>query len=91
MSILTIAQNIAMATGFSKPVTLVDNNDELAIQLLALIKEETRSISDRFYGMLLLKEGRLILSMAKKLMIYLMISRILFPIQFGIIQQEGQL
>lgn len=46
-----------MATGFSKPVTLVDNNDELAIQLLALIKEETRSISDRFPWNALVKRG----------------------------------
>lgn len=48
MTILTIAQNIAMATGFSSPSALVDNTDEVAIQMLALIKEEVRALSDRF-------------------------------------------
>lgn len=57
MSILTIAQNVAMATGFSSPASVVGSADELAIQLLALIKEETRALSDRFRWQKLVKRG----------------------------------
>jgi hypothetical protein len=57
MSILTIAQNIAMETGFTKPSSLVSNTDEIAIQLLALIKVETRMLSDRFLWNRLVKRG----------------------------------
>lgn len=48
MSILTIAQNVAMEAGFSSPTSVIGNADEVAIQLLALIKRETRALSDRF-------------------------------------------
>jgi hypothetical protein len=48
MSVLTIAQNVALETGFTSPSSLVGNNDEIAVQLLALIKKETRELSDRF-------------------------------------------
>lgn len=57
MSILTIAQNVAMETGFASPSTLVGNTDEIAIQLLALIKKETRALSDRFLWNKLVKQG----------------------------------
>jgi len=57
MSILTIAQNVATATGFSSPTSVVGSADELAIQLLSLIREETRSLSDRFPWQKLVKRG----------------------------------
>lgn len=46
MSILTIAQNVAMETGFSSPASLVGSSDEFAIQLLALIKAEVFDLSN---------------------------------------------
>ena len=48
MSVLTIAQNVAMETGFTSPSSLVGSADENSIQLLALIKKETRALSDRY-------------------------------------------
>lgn len=48
MTVLDIAQNVAKETGFTAPISLVGSSDELAIQLLALIKNETRALSDRF-------------------------------------------
>lgn len=57
MSILTIAQDVAMETGFTKPSSLVGNTDEIAVQLLALIKKETRALSDRFLWNKLVKRG----------------------------------
>lgn len=48
MTVLSIAQNVAKRVGFTAPTSLVNNSDELAVQLLALIKEETRALSDRF-------------------------------------------
>lgn len=46
MSILTIAQNVAKEVGFTSPSSLVGNSDEIAIQLLALIKAETFDLSN---------------------------------------------
>lgn len=57
MSVLDIAQNVAKETGFTAPSSLVGNTDELAIQLLALIKNETRALSDRFPWQALVKRG----------------------------------
>ncbi len=57
MSILTIAQNVAMEAGFSKPSSLVSNTDEIAVQLLALIKKETRALSDKFLWNKLVKRA----------------------------------
>ncbi len=57
MSILTLAQNVANAVGFTAPSSVVCNTDELAVQLLALIKEETRALSDRFPWQKLVKRG----------------------------------
>lgn len=48
MSVLTIAQNVANETGFESPSFLIGNADPTAVQLLGLIKRETRSISDMF-------------------------------------------
>ncbi len=49
MSILTIAQNISAEAGFQQPTYLIGNPDEIAIQLLSLIKRETRLLSDEFF------------------------------------------
>lgn len=57
MSVLDIAQNVAKETGFSAPSTLVGNTDEIAIQLLALINNETRALSDRHTWQALVKRG----------------------------------
>lgn len=57
MSILTIAQNVAMETGFTSPSSLVGSADENAIQLLALIKKETRALSDRYQWNKLIVRG----------------------------------
>lgn len=46
MSVLTIAQRVARAAGFTAPSSLVGSTDETAIQLLELIKEETTNLSD---------------------------------------------
>jgi hypothetical protein len=46
MSILTIAQNVAKEIGFTAPTSLVGNADEIAIQMLALIKAETFDLSN---------------------------------------------
>ena len=42
MTILSIAQKIAQSTGFEVPSFLVGNPDPIAMQLLALIDDETR-------------------------------------------------
>lgn len=57
MSVLSIAQNIAKETGFAVPSSLVGNTDALAIQLLFIIKRETRAISDRFIWQQLITPG----------------------------------
>jgi hypothetical protein len=57
MSVLDIAQNVAKETGFTAPSSLVGSTDELAIQLLALIKNETRALSDRFNWQALVKRA----------------------------------
>lgn len=48
MTILSIAQKIAQSTGFESPSFLVGNADPIAMQLLALIDDETRCLSDEF-------------------------------------------
>mgnify|MGYP001600940357 CR=1 FL=1 len=57
MSVLDIAQNVAKETGFTAPSSLVGSSDEIAIQLLALIKNETRALSDRFIWQALVKRA----------------------------------
>jgi len=57
MSVLSIAQNIAKETGFAVPTSLVGNTDALAIQLLFIIKRETRALSDRFIWQQLITPG----------------------------------
>src|SRR5271166_72570 len=49
MSVLTIAQNVAGSAGFQQPTYLVGNPDDLAIQLLNLINEETIYLSNEFF------------------------------------------
>ncbi len=48
MSILTIVQNVADSVGFNRPTSVVGSADEIARQLLQLIKIETRALSDEF-------------------------------------------
>ena len=50
MSVLDIAQNVAKETGFTAPSSLVGSTDELAIQLLALIKTKQEHYQIGFYG-----------------------------------------
>lgn len=57
MSVLDIAQNVAKETGFTSPSSLVGNTDEIAIQLLALIKNETKTLSDRWAWQILVKRA----------------------------------
>ena len=40
MTLLTICQNVADFTGFERPTSVIDNNDPIARQLLALAKRE---------------------------------------------------
>jgi len=48
MSVLTIAQNVARSTGFTAPSTLVGSSDEVAVQLLQLIDDETRGLAEDY-------------------------------------------
>jgi hypothetical protein len=61
MSILTIAQNVAKETGFNPPSSVVGSTDEIAIQLLALIKRETQNLSNLFEWQALRKRATLTL------------------------------
>lgn len=57
MTVLTIAQNAAKRAGFTPPASLVGNSDDTAVQLLAIIEEETRALSDRFRWQALVKRA----------------------------------
>lgn len=55
MSILSIAQDVAKEVGFTVPSSLVNNSDEVATQLLFMIKREARVLSDKFNWQALVK------------------------------------
>ena len=44
MTLLSICQNVADFTGFERPVTVVDNTDPIARQLLALAQREGKQL-----------------------------------------------
>ena len=56
MSLLTICQNVADFTGFERPVTVIDNTDPIARQLLALAKREGTQLMKTTAWPVLLKE-----------------------------------